>query len=52
MHCFQARHKIELERSKAEIEVVQKAKDEEMEEVHKRFVQGFFLRFFIELQKV
>ena len=33
---MQAKHKIQLERSRGEIEIVQKAKDEEMEEVHKR----------------
>ena len=32
----QAKHKIELERCRAEVDVVQKAKEEEMEEVHKR----------------
>ena len=36
MSELKARHRLELERSKAEIEVVQKAKEEEMEEVHKR----------------
>ena len=38
MSELKARHKIDLERAKAEVELVQKAKEEEMEEVHKRLV--------------
>ena len=38
MSELKARHKIEVERTKAEVELVQKAKEEEMEEVHKRLV--------------
>ena len=38
MSELKARHKIEVERTKAEVELVQKAKEEEMEEVHKRSV--------------
>lgn len=33
---LRAKHRIELDRAKAEIEDIKKAKDEEMEEVHKR----------------
>ena len=33
---LKARHRAELERAKAEVDVVAKAKDDEMEEVHKR----------------
>lgn len=33
---LQAKHKIEGERARAEIEIVKKGKEEEMEEVHKR----------------
>ena len=33
---LKARHRLELERAKAEVDVVAKAKDDEMEEVHKR----------------
>ena len=36
MSELKARHKIEVERAKAEVNLVQKAKEEEMEEVHKR----------------
>lgn len=36
MSEMKARHRIELDRAKAEVDAVQKAKDEEMEEVHKR----------------
>ena len=38
MSELKARHKIEVERTKAQVELVQKAKEEEMEEVHKRLV--------------
>lgn len=31
-----ARHRIELERAKVEMEVIQKSKEEEMEQVHER----------------
>ena len=34
-----SRHRLELERAKGEIEVIQKAKEEEMEQVHERWVQ-------------
>lgn len=37
MSELKARHRLELERSKAEIEIVTKAKEEEMDEVHKRY---------------
>ena len=37
MSELKARHRLELERCKAESELIQKAKDDEMEEVHKRF---------------
>lgn len=37
MSELKARHKIEIERAKSEIELVQKAKEDEMEEVHKRY---------------
>ena len=33
---LKARHRLEVERTKAEVDVVAKAKDDEMEEVHKR----------------
>ena len=33
---LKARHKVEVERAKAQVDVVAKAKDNEMEEVHKR----------------
>jgi len=33
---LKARHRAELERAKADVDVVAKAKDDEMEEVHKR----------------
>ena len=36
MSEMKARHRIELERVKADVEVMQRSKDEEMEEVHKR----------------
>jgi 5-azacytidine-induced protein 1 len=36
MSELKARYRLEVERSKAEIEIVIKAKEEEMEEVHKR----------------
>jgi 5-azacytidine-induced protein 1 len=36
MSELKARHKVELERAKSEIEVIQHAKEDEMEEVHKR----------------
>lgn len=35
---LRAKHRIELERMKQEVEDIKKVKDEEMEEVHKRFV--------------
>ena len=36
MSELKARHRIELERAKLEVEAAKKAKDDEMEEVHKR----------------
>ena len=33
---LKARHRVELERAKAEVDVVAKAKDDEMDQVHKR----------------
>ena len=36
MSELRARHQLELDRAKADIEAVEKAKDNEMEEVHKR----------------
>ena len=36
MSELKARHRLELERSKTEVEVIIKAKEDEMEEVHKR----------------
>jgi len=33
---MKARHRVELERARGEVDVVAKTKDEEMEEVHKR----------------
>ncbi len=36
MSELKAQHKIEVERAKGEIEIVQKAKEEEMEGVHQR----------------
>jgi len=33
---LKARHRLELERARGELDVVAKAKDDEMEEVHKR----------------
>ena len=36
MSELKARHRVELDRAKQEIEEVQRAKEEEMEEVHKR----------------
>ena len=47
MSELKSRHRIELERGKTEIEVVQKAKDEEMEEVHKRQVTIYNTRLFL-----
>ena len=35
---LKARHKIELERAKTEIDIVNKAKEDEIAEIHKRFV--------------
>ena len=36
MSELKARHKVELERIRIEMEVIEKAKNEEMDEVHKR----------------
>ena len=38
---LKARHKVELERSKAEVDIATKAKDDEMEQVHKRYAWSF-----------
>ena len=38
MSEMKARHRLELERAKVEIDVVTRSKEEEMEEVHKRSV--------------
>jgi 5-azacytidine-induced protein 1 len=45
MSELKARHRIELERAKLDIEAAKKVKDEEMEEVHKRSVRTLALVF-------
>lgn len=45
MSELKARHRIELERAKLDIEAAKKVKDEEMEEVHKRSVRTLALAF-------
>lgn len=45
MSELKARHRIELERAKLDIEAAKKVKDEEMEEVHKRSVRTLSLMF-------